>query len=69
MAQNVTVKVLGGDTKVIEAQTVREAKQKLGVPSHTASVNGQPARDEDELAEYSFVTLAPAVKGGVGARV
>jgi hypothetical protein len=61
----VQVQVLGGDIKQIEAATVAEAKQQMGVPSHTATVNGEPATDSTELEDYQFVSLSPAVKGGL----
>lgn len=65
MAKNVSVQAIGGSSKVIEVNTVGDAKQELGLTgNYTASVNGVPAKDDQVLAEYSFVTFAPAVKGG-----
>ena len=61
----VTGQVLGGDPKVLESmETVGDVKKALQAPNHTATVNGEPAEDDYELADYEFVTLAPAVKGG-----
>lgn len=43
--------------------TVGDAKRKVGALNHTASVNGEPASDDEELEDYAYVSLAPAVKG------
>ena len=65
MANNITAQVLGGTPQSgIEANTVGDVKSKLGVPNHSASVNGQPASDSTVLSSYQFVSLSPAVKGG-----
>lgn len=61
----VNVQVLGGTIKQIEAFDIADVKAQLGVPSHTATVNGDPASDSFELEEYQFVMLSPAVKGGL----
>lgn len=61
----VTAQVLGGDPQVLEEmRTVGAVKEKLNVSGHTATVNGEPADDGYELADYEFVSLSPAVKGG-----
>lgn len=66
MAQNVTAQVLGGQPRVIEAETVQEAFDLLNLSgNYTASINGEPADLQDELEDYNFVSFAPAVKGGV----
>lgn len=57
--------VLGGEIVELEADTVLEVKEELGVEGHTASVNGEPAGDEDLLGDYNMVTLASPVKGGI----
>lgn len=65
MAKKVTVSVLGGATKTYETlESIAAAKTELGLPNHTATVNGDVAYDDDELADFSYVALAPAVKGG-----
>lgn len=65
MAQNVTAQVLGGQPRVIEAETVKEAFDTLNLSgNYTASINGEPASLDDELEDYNFVSFAPAVKGG-----
>lgn len=62
----VTGQVLGGDPKVLDGvTTVGDVKGRLQVSNHTATVNGEPADDGYELSDYEFVTLSPAVKGGV----
>lgn len=60
----VNVQVLGGEIKQIEAATVADVKAYFNLPSHTATVNGEPASDDQVLDEFEFVALAPAVKGG-----
>lgn len=65
MANNITAQVLGGQAKPgLSGNTVGEIKSQLGVPNHSASVNGQPADDSTVLGDYQFVSLSPAVKGG-----
>lgn len=63
----VNVQVLGGQIQqieVAEGTTVREIKNRLSVPSHTAVVNGESASDDQVLSAFEFVSLAPSVKGG-----
>ena len=65
MAKNITAQALGGTAKVIEANTVKDAFDALGLSgNYTASINGDAASMDDELEEYNFVTFAQAVKGG-----
>lgn len=68
MAKNITAQALGGQAKVIEADTVSDAFNQLGLSgNYTASINGEPASMSDSLEEYNFVTFAQAVKGGAKA--
>jgi hypothetical protein len=61
----VTAQVLGGDPKVLDdCGTVGQVKSRLGVATHTATVNGEPAEDSYQLSDFEFVSLSPAVKGG-----
>ena len=63
----ITVQILGGDLTVLElddGDTVGTVKDTLEVANYTATVNGEPAEDDFELAEYEFVTLSPQIKGG-----
>jgi hypothetical protein len=65
MASKITVQVLGGEAKVIDnVETIADVKRKLGVTNHSASINGEAADDNDEVSDYSYVTLSPSVKGG-----
>lgn len=65
MAQNITAQVLGGQPRVIEASTVKEAFDLLNLSgNYSASINGEPADLSDSLEDYNFVSFAPAVKGG-----
>lgn len=59
----VQVQVTGGAIQQKEASTVGELKTLLGVVAYTATVNGEPSSDSDELNDYEFISLAPAVKG------
>ncbi len=66
MAKNITAQVLGGSPKVIEAATVKEAFEALGLNgNYTATINGDAAEMDEELSDYSFVSFAQAVKGGI----
>lgn len=61
----VTVCVLGGQPQNIIANTVGDVKRKLGLENHTASVNGSPKGNDQELTDYQYISLAPSVKGGL----
>jgi len=60
----INTKVLGGELQERDADTVGELKAALGLSSHSAVVNGDPATDSTELSEEDFVLFAPSVKGG-----
>ena len=63
----VTAQVLGGEMDVLELEdgaTVADVKAEMDVAGYVATVNGEPADDDFELAEYEFCTLSPSVKGG-----
>lgn len=62
---NVIVKVLGSSPKDADAETVGELKEELGLESYSASVNGSPADNDQELSDGQLVTFAPSVKGGL----
>lgn len=62
---NVIASVLGGDPKRVQAETVEEAKNALGLSgNYTAAVNGDPAEMDDYLEDNVLVTFTQAVKGG-----
>jgi hypothetical protein len=62
----VTAQVLGGDPKLLDdVGTVGQVKSRMNAAGHTATVNGEPADDDHQLSDYEFVTLSPAVKGGL----
>lgn len=65
MAQKVTAQAIGGQPKVFdnEYETVGEIKTAMNLGSYQATVNGEPADDDQELNDYDFVSLAPKVKG------
>lgn len=66
MASKITVQVVGGGSAQVfdGLDTIAEIKTKLGLPNHTAAINGDPASDSEQLDDYSFVQLSPPVKGG-----
>lgn len=66
MANKITAQVLGGETKTYErVGTVSDLRDRLKLgQGYTATVNGEPADDDQELNDYEFVSFAPAVKGG-----
>jgi predicted double-glycine peptidase len=65
MGKKVTVQAIGGEAKLLEdAETVADAKRAVDLPTYTATVNGNPAQDDEELDDFAFVSLAPPVKGG-----
>lgn len=65
MAKNVVAQVLGGEKKVLDdVYTVRDVKTKLNATQYSASINGDPAQDGDDLSDGDFVSLSQAVKGG-----
>lgn len=62
---SVVASAVGGSPQRLEADTVGEAKELLGLAStYTAAVNGEPADDDSSLSDEDFVSFAPAVKGG-----
>ena len=66
MAKNVQAQVLGSPVKTgLTVGTVGDLVSQLNLDgSYTAMINGEPADMDDELDDYQFVSLAPAVKGG-----
>ena len=65
MADQVRVKVAGGTEKVLDGvETVNDAKAAISALGYTATVNGEPAEDDQELSDYEFVALAKPVKAG-----
>ena len=65
MAKNITAKVVGGEAEVVEANTVQDAFNALGLDgSYTATVNGQAADFSQSLSDYQFVSFSEKVKGG-----
>jgi hypothetical protein len=67
MAKHITAVVVGGTTQTgLEVGTVVQVMDKLGLTgqAYSATVNGQGAKPDTVLSDYSHVTFAPAVKGG-----
>lgn len=60
----VVVKITGQSPRDAEAATVGELKRTLNVPTYAASVNGEPATDDQVLENDWLVTFSPQVKGG-----
>ena len=60
----VTVQVLGSTARVVgldEVATVGEAKELMGVPNYTATVNGEPAEDDEDV-KYRAAQVKEAIK-------
>jgi hypothetical protein len=66
MAKNITILTLGGQPKVVEANTVQDAFNQSGLPAgnYTAQINGETASMSDILNDYEHVSFATATKGG-----
>lgn len=66
MAKNITIHVLGGQPKIVEASTVQNAFDQSGLPqgNYTAQINGETASMSDSLNDYEHVSFATATKGG-----
>lgn len=66
MAKQVQAQVAGGDIKTFKnVETVRDLRVKLDLgKDHSATVNGEPAKDDSELEDFQFVAFAPKVAGG-----
>lgn len=66
MAKNITILTLGGQPKVVTAETVQEAFDQSGLPAgnYTAQINGETASMSDSLDDYSHISFATATKGG-----
>lgn len=66
MADKITAQVLGGQPKTFDdVETVGDLRKELKLErGYTATVNGEPADDDQDLNDYEFVSFAPAVKGG-----
>lgn len=70
MAKNIIAEALGGQPKIIEANTVQDAYNALvaggmKAGNYTASINGDEASMTDPLSDRDHVTFAQAVKGGL----
>ena len=64
MAQ-VAAKVMGGSLQELDAETVGELKDIMGLEgTYSAQVNGESADDETQLRSRDFVTFTKSVKGG-----
>lgn len=61
----VQAQVVGGSVKIHEdMETVGEVRAAMNIgANYSVTVNGEPADDEHELADYEFVAFAPQVKG------
>lgn len=59
----VTVQVAGGSEKQVEAESIADLKEQLGLEGYTASVDGEPADDSHQLENFQFVSLSQQVKG------
>jgi len=58
------IQVAGGTIKDLSVETVGQAKALVGAQGYVATVNGEPASDDQDLGEYDFIALAKPVKAG-----
>lgn len=67
MAKSIQGQVLGGEVKTnMEGRTAKDIAEALGVSeNHTVTINGSPAKMDTVLADYQFVSFAPAAKGAI----
>jgi hypothetical protein len=65
MARNITVQVAGGAQQAGKsADTVGELAEQVGATGYQATVNGEPAGNDESLDDYNFVSVAKPVKAG-----
>lgn len=65
MANKLQAQVAGGDVQANQsASTVGELAKKVGAEGYVATVNGEPADNNQELNDYEFVSFAKPVKAG-----
>jgi hypothetical protein len=61
----VYVKVMNGKRKEVEADTVGDAAEEMGIgDDYTATVNKKPANFNADLEDDDMVLFSKAVKGG-----
>ncbi len=66
MSKNITVLAAGGTPKVLEVSTVQDAYDELKLSgAMTATVNGEPAEMSDSVSDFSHISFAAKVKGGL----
>lgn len=66
MMAKVYAKVTGGQVKEIEAATVGEARNALGLDAnYTSAMNGQGTNDSDSVVADSMIVFSAKVKGGL----
>lgn len=60
----VQVQLLGGEIKQMEAKTVGELANSLGIPStHEAFVNGEAVSSTTSLEDFNYVSFAKKQEG------
>ena len=61
----ILVKVPGAEPREVDAQTVGEARGRLGLEGgHIAQLNGATVKDDQPLQDSQFLTFMANVKGG-----
>ena len=60
----VLVNVAGGNNQTKDAKTVGELATKVKAEGFVASVNGEPADDDQKLKANDYVSFARPVKAG-----
>ncbi len=66
MAKNVTVQIVGGESKVVnDVNTVSDCAKLIGATEgYTGAINGESAEFSEEVEDYNNVTFSKASKGG-----
>lgn len=65
MAKEVRIKKEGGQEKIASGlETVADAAKLVSAEDCVASVNGEPAKMDDSLFDYCFVSFARKDKAG-----
>ena len=61
----VQIQVAGGDQQEKDVSTVGEARSAVGAETGwQAQINGEPAKDSDQLRKNDFITFTKPVKAG-----
>jgi len=60
----VQVQVAGGDIQQKDVGTISELAKQVNCEGYTATVNGEPVKNDYHLSDYEFVSFAKPAKAG-----